>query len=178
MNVPEHYRKFFRIYLRFAIVMMIVALLLGITFQESAKKTPVSAALPAGIHLESIINLALLHGHAFLIGVLIPLAVTWMLYLGLALNYRNVPERTLCWATRLYLPAAVIAIGLMMYKGYVFQLGVRHGEMDFAALNASMFGGNHALRGIVYGLTHTSMAVGLGWFGVSFWKSMGGKTGQ
>ena len=61
MTMPDYYGKFYRLYLRFSIVMLVVALLMGIMFQESAKKAPVSAALPAGAHLESIINLALVH---------------------------------------------------------------------------------------------------------------------
>ncbi len=172
MTIPEHYKTFFRVYLRFAIVMIIVGLLIGISFQESAKKTPFSDTLPAGPHLEAIFNLAMVHGHAFLIGVLIPLAITWMLYLGAALGYRPLSEKTLKIGSWLYLPAAVGAVALMLYKGYHFQMGVRGGELDFAALNASYFGGSHLFRGLAYGITHTAMAIGLGTIAISFWRSM------
>jgi len=53
--------------------MVIVGLLVGVSFQESSKKLPFSDA-PAGVHLESIIQLALVHGHVFTMGVLLPLA--------------------------------------------------------------------------------------------------------
>ncbi|HEY9686573.1 MAG TPA: hypothetical protein V6C52_06320 [Coleofasciculaceae cyanobacterium] len=172
MNFPEHYRVAFRTYLRFIVIMLIVALLLGIMFQESAKKTPFSAALPAGVHIETMINLALVHGHTFLIGALIPLGVTWMLYLGLMLGHPPIGEKPLGIGTRLYLPAAVGAIILMLYKGYHFQLGVRAGEMDFRALDQSYFFGSHALRAAAYGITHTALAVGLGMILVSFWKTL------
>jgi hypothetical protein len=171
MTIPEHYQRLFRCYLRFVIVMMIVALLLGITFQESAKKTPFSM-LSAGVHLETIINLALVHGHAFMIGVLIPMAVTWMLYLGLALGYPPVGEKPLRVGSWHYLPASVVAILLMLYKGYHFQLAARGGQTDFAAINEAYFMGNHVLRALAYGLTHTAMAVGLGILVISFWKTM------
>jgi hypothetical protein len=172
MNIPSNYRAIFRVYLRFAIVMIFVALLSGIMFQESSKKTPFSEVLPPGLHLEAIINLALIHGHAFLVGVLIPLAITWMLYLGLALGYQPIAEKPLKIGSWLYLPASVAVVMLMLYKGYHFQLGVRQGNLDFQALNESLFMGIHPLRAAVYGLSHTAMAAGLGTIVVSFWRSM------
>lgn len=171
-TIPGSYRNIFRVYLRFALIMILVGLITGVLFQESAKKTPFSATLPAGIHLETIINLALLHGHAFMIGVLIPLAMTWLLYLGVALGFPPISEKALKIGTWLYLPASVVVVLLMIYKGYHFQLGVRGGNLDFQALDAQFFMGNHALRAAVYGLSHTAMAFGLGTIAVSFWKSM------
>jgi hypothetical protein len=175
MEIPSHYRPVYRTYIRFSLVMMVLALLLGIAFQESAKKTPISEALPAGMHLEATINLALVHGHAFLIGVLVPLAITWISYLGLSLGFAPLSEKSWNWATRLYLPGSAMAVVLMLYKGYALLLGVRnaHGaEIDLAAISQSMFMGSHALRASVYGLTHTAMAVGVFIFVVSFWKTM------
>lgn len=173
MEIPSHYRPIYRTYIRFALVMMVIALLLGIAFQESAKKAPISAALPAGIHLESTINLALVHGHAFLIGVLIPLAVTWISYLGLSLGFAPLSEKSLNWATRLYLPGSAVAVLLMLYKGYHILLGVRRGDIDLSHLDSTLFLGSHALRAAAYGLTHTAMALGLFIFVFSFWKTMG-----
>lgn len=173
MNTPDYYAKFYRIYLRFSMVMMIVALLMGILFQESSKKAPITELLPAGAHLESIISLALVHGHTFLIGVLIPLAITWMLYLIQSLGGRPVSEKALRIGTSLYLPGSVLAILLMLYKGYHFLLGVRSGQLDFNVLNQTFFMGSHALRAAAYGLTHTAMAVGLGIIVFSLWGSLG-----
>ncbi len=172
MNIPEHYRKTFGTYLRYVVVMLIVGLLMGIMFQESAKKTPFSEALPAGVHLETVINLAMVHGHTFLIGALIPLAVVWMLFLGNALGHPPIGEKALKVGTWLYLPAAVGAVLLMLYKGYHFQLGVRGGEMDFQALDRTFFGGSHALRATAYAVIHSAMAGGLGTILVSFWKTL------
>jgi len=172
MNTPDYYVKFYRIYLRFSMIMMIVALLMGILFQESSKKAPISELLPAGVHLESIISLALVHGHTFLIGVLIPMAVTWMLYLIHTLGGRPVSEKSLKIGTMLYLPGSVMAILLMLYKGYHFLLGVRSGQLDFTVLDQTFFMGSHALRASAYGLTHTAMAVGLGILIFSLWGSL------
>lgn len=173
METPAYYRPIYRVYLRFSLVMMGLALLLGVAFQESAKKAPISAALPAGLHLESTINLALVHGHAFLIGVLIPLAITWILYLGLSLGFKPLSEKSLKLATCLYLPGSAIAVILMLYKGYHVLLGVRAGQTDLSVLNSTMFMGSHALRAATYGLTHTAMSLGLFIIIVNYWRSMG-----
>jgi hypothetical protein len=172
METPAYYRHLYRTYLRFSLVMMVLALLLGIAFQESAKKAPISAALPAGMHLESTINLALVHGHAFLIGVLIPLAITWILYLGLSLGFAPLSEKSLKLATRLYLPGSAIAVLLMLYKGYHYLLGVRGGVTDLSQLDSTLFMGSHALRAATYGLTHTAMSLGLIIIVVSYWRAM------
>lgn len=172
MTIPEHYRRMFQIFLRYAVIMIFVGLLTGVLFQESAKKTPYSALLPAGVHMETVIHLALLHGHSFLVGVLIPLSVSWMFYLGLALGFQPVGEKVIKVGTWLYLPASIVVVLLMIYKGYHYQMAVRHGIYDFATIHASYFMGNHALRASVYGLSHTAMAVGLGTLAVGFWRSM------
>ena len=175
MILPEHYKRFFRIHLRFALVMIGVALLTGILFQESGKKVHISEAVPVGAHLEYLLGLALVHGHTFLIGVLLPLALTWMLQLGLLLGCPPVPARPLKAATTLFIPSAVVVVLLMLLKGYHFVLGVRHGTLDFALLGQSFLGCNHLVRMAVYGLSHTLMAAGLGIFAVALWRSMAAK---
>lgn len=170
--VPAHYRKFYLIFMRFAIVMMIFGLLMGITFQESAKKAPVSGMLPPGMHLEAVIDLALTHGHIFLIGALIPLALTWLLSLALSLGFDPISERNLKIGTRLYIPGAVVAVLLMIYKGYHYVLGVRSGQFNFERLHDTFFFGSHIARGVAYGLAHTAMAVGLGFIVVSVWRTL------
>lgn len=80
-DLPTHYRTAVRTLIRFAIVMAIVGLLIGILYQESSKKLPFTDA-PAGIHIESVIHLALVHGHVFVIGVLLPLALAGALLMA------------------------------------------------------------------------------------------------
>ena len=172
MNTPDHDRALYRTWLRFAIVMLIVGLLAGLSFEESAKRAPVSAALPAGAHLEAILPLALAHGHAILLGAVLPLVLVFMLHLGLTMGFRPLGAKALAWATLLYLPGAAVSVALMLYKGYHWVLGVRFGHTEFAARNDAVFGGNHALRAAVYGLAHTAMSVGLAILVIAFWRSM------
>jgi len=172
LTLPAHYQRFARTHLRFALVMVFVGLLTGVLFQESAKKVHPGPAVPVGAHLEYVLGLALVHGHTFLMGVLLPLALTWILHLGLALGHPPVAARTLKVATGLYLPAAAAALALMLLKGYHFVLGIRHG-LDFPLLSQTFLGGGHGLRAAVYGTVHTALAAGLGLFAVAVWRSLG-----
>lgn len=172
MILPVHYQSIFKYYLRYSVIMTIFALLMGIVYQESSKKAPISEALPAGAHLEAVVSLALVHGHAFMIGVLIPMAVTWMLSLGIWMGLPPLSRNSLRLGTLLYLPSSALAVGLMIYKGYHYVLGVRSGYFDLDLLEKSFFAGNHAIRAMSYGLTHTLMAVGLGIIVVQFWKTL------
>jgi hypothetical protein len=171
LSLPEHYRRFFRLHLRFALVMIAVGLLTGILFQESGKKVHFTESVPVGAHLEYVLGLALVHGHTFLIGVLVPLALAWILHLGLSLGCPPVSPLALKATSAFYLPSATVVVTLMLLKGYHVVLGVRHGEG--LALLSQSFLGSSALRGAVYGLSHTALAVGLGIFAVSVWRSLG-----
>ena len=175
MPLPGSYQRFYRTHLRFALIMLLVGLLAGICFQESSKKVHISAMLPVGAHLEYILSLALVHGHVFLGGVLLPRAFTWMLHLGLTLGLEPLTPKTLAWTTALYLPGSVLTIALMLLKGYHLVLGVRHGALDFNQLNAAFLGSSHLLRAGAYGLGHTVMAVGLGILGMGLWRSLGSR---
>lgn len=178
MNLPEPYRRFYRTHLRYALIMLLFGLLAGIAFQESTRKLPISSTVPAGMHLESILALALVHGHAILIGVVLPLAATWALHIGLILGAAPLSSRSLKWVTRLYIPGSVVSVLLMLWKGYHFVLGVRGGTLDLGALNRSFLFGNHALRAAVYGASHTAMAVGLGILVVALWSSLSREASQ
>ena len=177
MNIPDHYRALYRTWLRYAIVMMLFGLLAGLSFEESAKRAPVTDLLPAGKHIEAILPLALVHGHAFLLGAVLPLALVFMLHLGLSLGFRPLSPTMLKTATWLYLPGSALSVALMLYKGYHWVLGVRFGHTDFADWNDAFFGGNHALRAASYGLAHTAMAVGMAILVIAFWRSMSAKQG-
>jgi hypothetical protein len=172
MSLPDHYRTFFRTHLRFALVMIAVALLTGICFQESAKRVHVTASVPVGAHLEYVLGLALVHGHTFILGVLMPLAFTWILQMGLSLGFPPISRLALRATTALYLPGALAVVVLMLLKSYHFVLGVRHGQTDFNELNQSFMGASHGLRAGVYGASHAAMAAGLGLFAVSIWRAM------
>ena len=170
-QLSEEYRAALRTLLRFAIVLAAIGLLAGIAFQESARKLPFAAA-GAGLHLEAIHTLALVHGHVFLMGVLLPLALAAALPLALAAGGRPLARRDLAWLTRVYLPFAAASLALQLVKGYHVLLAVRHGRHDLAAVDAAFLGGSHALRYGLYGLLHAGMGLGLGLFLLALWRSL------
>jgi hypothetical protein len=140
---------------------------------KAGKQKPKSAQLPPGMHWEGIYHLAMVHGHSFLIGVAIPMAVLLMLHLSLMLGGGVAPEGLLKWGTWLYLPGAASAILLMLYKGYHFVMGLRGGQFDFMLMNESLYGGSHLLRMAIYTVSHVAMAFGLGFLAVAVWKALG-----
>ena len=170
-DVPAHYRSAVRTLLRFAVVATIVALLSGVLFQESSKKL-VYSEVPPGLHLESVLSLALVHGHIFVTAVLIPIAMACVLFLARTIGGAELTSSSLAYLTRGYLPAVSVTLLLMLYKGYHVLLAVRHGERDLAAVDADFFGGLFGLRHAVYGITHVTMAVALSVFLVRVWRSL------
>lgn len=170
-ELPVSYRRTLRTVIRYAIVMAFVGLLVGLSFQESAKKLPFDAA-PAGIHLESVIQLALVHGHVFVTAVLMPLALIGALLMARGAGGREVSVRGQTWLIRGYLPFVSASLVLHLYKGYHILLMARAGERDFAVIDDAFMGGLHLVRYGVYGLVHTGMAVTLGVFLVLLWRSL------
>lgn len=173
--LPTHYGPCIRVLLRFACVMIVFGLLSGVLFQESSKKVT-HAEAPNGLHWEATYPLAFVHGHTFLIGVLIPVCAAMMLILAHRVGGGALSERTLTWLRRAYLPGAAVAILLMLYKGYHVLLHLRLTELrDLDAIDAKLFGGLRALRHGVYGLSHVAMAVGLGAFAIALFRSLGSR---
>ena len=170
-NYPVHYRTAVRVYLRFALVFLVVGLLSGVAFQESSKKFNAAAAGDLG-YWDANLRLALVHGHIFFIGVLLPVALLGMLHLARTHGGTEIGPKAMRWTSRLYLPCAAVTVALMLYKGYHVLLSARSGTTDLDAINATYFGGITALRHVIYGLAHTGMAVGLGIFAWALWRSL------
>jgi hypothetical protein len=170
--LPDHYRSTVRSTLRFALLMVLFALITGVLFQESSKKLDYGKAAP-GLHLEAVLHLALVHGHAFLVTVLLPIAMAGALLLARKAGGGEVSPRATAFLVRGYLPFGTAAVALMLYKGYAVLLAVRGGNTDLGDVYAGLFGGVKAIRYSVYGVVHIGMAVTLGWFCVALWRSLG-----
>ncbi len=170
-EAPAHYRASLRTLVRFAAGMTIFALLSGVLFQESSKKLDYAAIAP-GARLEAVLSLALVHGHVFLVGVLIPIAMGGALLMARKAGGAELSPTALQWLTRGYLPFVTLTVLLMLYKGYHTLLSVRFGARDFDAIGASYFGGLSWLRHGVYGLSHIAMALSLGVFVVALGRSL------
>ena len=80
--LPTTYAQTLRTLIRYAVVLGILGLLIGISYQESAHKLTYAAASD-GLRLQATLPLALVHGHVFTMGVLMPLALAGALVLAL-----------------------------------------------------------------------------------------------
>ena len=170
-QIPAHYSSTVRTLLRYSIAMLVFALLSGVAFQESSKKLDYAEIAP-GARLEAVLSLALVHGHAFVTGVLLPIALAGALFLARKCGGAELSSRSLRWLTRGYLPFVTANVLLMLYKGYHVLLAVRFGERDFDLIDARFFGGSLALRHGIYGTVHVGMALSRGVFGVALWRSL------
>lgn len=170
-SVPDHYAAATRTVLKFSIVMTGIALLAGVSFQESGKKLA-PGSLDPGLHLEAVQSLALVHGHIMVAAVLVPLAMVGALFLAQKAGGRDVKPITTKMLTRGYLPFVTGTVLLMLYKGYHVLLKVRGGEHDLGVIDAAFFGGSKAARHAVYGIVHTVMAAALMLFLFGLWRSL------
>ncbi len=165
-------RNTIRTLIRYSIVMALLGILIGIAYQESAKKLPYEA-MPGGEHLEAVLHLALVHGHVFTLGVLLPLALAAALLLAGKTGGSEVPHWAQKTLTRGYLTFAALSLALQLYKGYHFLLAARGGERDFVVIDEAFMGGSHVLRYVIYATLHTGMGLTLGAFLVALWRSLG-----
>lgn len=174
---PRHYASAIRVLLRYALVMLVVGLLSGIAFQESAKRID-RTPTPSGLgYWDAALRLALVHGHILVTAVLFPIAMASMLHMARACGGAEVSRRALKWAVNIYLPFVTLTVGLMLYKGYHVLLAARAGATDLGRIDADFFGGSKAVRHAVYGLSHGGMALGLCLFAWCVWRSLKKKGG-
>lgn len=173
-TLPAPYTKTLKILIRYAIAMAIFGLLIGISYQESAQKLTFEAA-PDGLRLQAVLPLALVHGHIFTLGFLLPLAMAGALVLSLKVGASPMGSRMLAILTWGFLPFAAASIALQLFKGYFILLAVRHGQIDMGAIDASFLAGATTLRYVVYAVVHGGMGISLGIFLVGLWRSLGGK---
>lgn len=170
-DLPLHYRRALRSWLRFATALVLLALLSGVLFQESAKRLGLDEVEP-GLRWGAVHRLALLHGHVMVTAVLVPIAMAPALVLARAAGGREVGPGPLAWMTRGYLPLVSLSLAMMLYKGYHVLLAVRGGERDLAAIDQRLYGGLAGLRHGLYGFAHIGMAVSLGVVAVAVWRSL------
>ncbi len=170
-ELPAGTRRAALTLLRYAIVMAFAGLLTGISFQESARKLPFAAA-GAGLHVEAVLNLALVHGHVFTFGVLLPLALAGALLMARRLGCRELGPHALQALTWGFLPGAAATAALQLVKGYHVLLAVRRGATDLAAVDHAFLGGSAVLRFLLYGGAHALLGAGLAVFLVALWRSL------
>ncbi|MGE0708528.1 MAG: hypothetical protein AB7N76_23145 [Planctomycetota bacterium] len=192
--LPPHYRTAIRRFVRFGAVGMAVGMLLGLIWTELNKsvryappaaearrveeegpsgRTKVRLELPPGVRWEAALSFKLSHGHAILITGVIPLLFGLGLFLAHACGGREIQASALSASFWLYAFGAVGAVGLLLYKGVASFAAIRAGNFDLAAIEAGLFAGSKAIKGICYGLSHSCMAAGAYVFLYQLYRAVG-----
>jgi hypothetical protein len=150
--------------IRYAIVMSIVSLLLGLTYREFSRP------FFEGLRLEEQLlyghAMSIVHGHTFLLGAAIPGVLVTFTYVLAAVLDRALIER-LRKLFIAYLVSASANVALMAYQGLSFIAGAGR---DLDAIDAGLFFSSIALRSSLYAIVHITFAVTLTWYGVLLYK--------
>ena len=146
----------------YAAVMAVVALAIGVLYREVSKaylaNVPLSNAITASYYL------SVAHGHTFMVGVLIPAALTALTYVAVKLGGELSPSSAKK-AFAVYVAGSLMALALLIYKG--LGIVVSYGTNPAAGLDAAnnaLFLGSHALRESLYGTAHLLLGIGLAWY--------------
>lgn len=189
-DLPTHYLHAIRRLLRFAAIGITVGLLLGITWTEFNKATRygpevrkvdppegrVKLELPPGTRWANGLHFKLGHGHSILILGLLPIGFAASLLLLHRCGGGELSPRTVSVAPAIYLAGGVGAVTIMVYKGGAVFLGLRRAVLagepaDLAQLEAGLFLGSRALKGLAYATTHSAMAIGAFWFMIAVYRA-------
>ena len=171
MAVPRHYRAFCVYFIRFSLIMLVIGGFVGVLYQEMTGKIRF-ADVPPGMHIETGYRLAVIHGHFFLIGAVMPIVWITILKVVHELGGRPVGERALDWIRGTYSVGAVSVTALLLYKGLHYVIEVKKGERDFDKIHAGIFGGVRWIRAVAYASSHTIATVALVLFAVVVWRAL------
>jgi hypothetical protein len=156
---------------RFAIIMIIIGLVIGIFYREYSKKLlykfPLDTQVLVGHHF------SLAHGHTILLGAVIPLLLALLAFLVYEC-YEKKSEmfRLLRKVFNFYMIGAIASLILLYYKGsafiYIFQ---KNPAQSLNVIDKNLFFGIDLLRIFLYLICHAIWGVSLIYFvGVLFPK--------
>ncbi len=159
------WKPLFKWQIRYATVMGVLALLMGLVYREFARP------FFGGLGLEEQWRyghfMSLVHGHTFLLGVVIPAVLALLTMLVLAqLTEKDRQAMTLRF--KVYVAASAVALLLMVYKGLAFIVGA---GQPLDALDAALFGGSRWLRGILFGGSHIALFWAVGEYTARFFRA-------
>ncbi len=145
---------------------ILLALAAGVYFRELTKYFLKNTVGGSSLVLEQ--DIMLLHGHAFILLVLLPIAFGVLGFLFLDSSR----EKTFKIASSVYLVGAYGAWLLMAYKGTMYVVEGAKGK-DIVSVNASLM--PVGLRESLYGTIHLILAIGALWLAYILWQMVSRK---
>lgn len=149
---------------RYAIVMLITSLLVGLVYREFSR--PFFKGLTLEEQWRYGHPMSLAHGHTFFLGTAIPVVLIVLTYL-----YRSaLGKDRIARLRRLFIAyriAATTSVALIIYQGLSFIAGAGR-PLD--EIDAGLFFGSVALRSSLYAIAHITLAVAVIWYGVTLYR--------
>ena len=156
---------------RFAIIMIIVGLVVGVFYREYSKKLLFKFPLDTQVFVGRHFSLA--HGHTILLGAAIPLLLGLLAFLLQEFDgKKSEMYRLLSKVFNFYMIGAIASLILLYYKGSAFIYIFRKNPAEsFNVIEKSLFFGIDLLRIFLYLIFHAIWGVSLIYFvGVLFPK--------
>ncbi len=156
--------KLFRGIITYSLAMMIAGLVIGVLYREFTKIY--TAGLPLEKQLLVSYYLSLGHGHVFMVGVLIPLALLVSTYVLTERGYLDRDRlNSLEKPFIIFVAGSLMMVGLLVYKGLgMVYFYAQNPGAGLSAADEKLFLGSKALRESLYGVAHLAMGVGLVWY--------------
>ena len=149
---------------RFALIMTIVGLVLGVYGREITRPLEKVMDLDQRVWVQNWIMMT--HGHALFHGAVLPMMLATATYI-----FREDLEKdekafsTLKKAFVVYMVGSVVMLILSVYKGTTYVLMIASNPMmTLEMVDETLFGGSIMLRSILFTLVHPTYATGLVWY--------------
>jgi len=159
-EIKEHIWMIFR----FALVMVIVGLVLGVYGREITRPLEKVMELDQRVWIQNLITMT--HGHALFHGAVLPMMMAFSAYLFREdISHDASAPSTMKKAFIVYMVGSVLMLALSTYKGTAYVLAIAGDPTrTMEMVDRSLFGESIILRSILFTVVHPMYATGLVWY--------------
>jgi hypothetical protein len=147
-NDDATYQRLTRLQVRYAALMGILSLVMGLIYREFAR--PFFEGIPLEQQLTYSHVMEQVHGHTFLVGAAVPAVMALLTFLVLGNLDAKVLGKMLL-RFKVYIISSAVTVALMLYKGLAFVAGA---GQPLDAIDAALFFGSRWFRASLFGLAH------------------------
>lgn len=159
-SIKQHIWMIFR----FALIMVIVGLVLGVYGREITRPLEKVMGLDQRLWVQNWVMMT--HGHALFHGAVLPMMLAVAAYIFREDITKDTKAlTTLKKAFIVYMVGSVLMLVLSLYKGTSYVLMIANDPaLTLEMVNETLFGGSIALRSILFAIVHPLYATGLVWY--------------